>query len=90
MPRPEDLAVDVVVYSTTWCGYGRMAEGLLALTGTPYERVDVTRNPRARTWLRETTGHRTVPQVFVRGRSIGGFQELFGLVRRGELRGLIR
>lgn len=89
IPRPGDLEAPVVIYSTQWCGYCRMAEGLLDRTGTPYERIDVSRDPEARAWLREATGRTSVPQIFIGGRSIGGFQELYGLVRRGELDGLL-
>ena len=89
VPRPEDFEAVVVIYSTAWCGYCRMAEGLLERTHTSFERVDVSMNPEARAWLAKTTGQRTVPQIFIQGRSIGGFQELYGLVRRGELDDLL-
>ena len=50
-----------------------------------YDDVDVTANPSARRELRERTGHRTVPVIFVDGTFVGGYVELRALWRRGEL-----
>lgn len=38
--------------------------------------------------LKDRTGHRTVPQIFIDGKMIGGFSELAGMDSRGELDGL--
>ena len=75
----------MVVYVTRYCGYCHLAEGLLQRKGMPYRKVDVTNDPEARGWLRQATGQRTVPQIFIGRRSIGGFQELYAMVRKGEL-----
>lgn len=69
----------VVIYTTERCGYCVAAKTLLAARGVPYEEVDVTRDDAKRAWLVETTGQRTVPQIFVDGRPIGGFRELRSL-----------
>ena len=84
-PRPSAFPEPVVLYVTNYCGFCRMAEALLRRIGVPFHAVDVTRDDGARAWLRGETGQRTVPQVFIRGRSIGGFQELYGLHRAGRL-----
>jgi glutaredoxin 3 len=52
----------------------------------PYEEIDVTRDAEKRVWLVQNTGQRTVPQIFIDGRSIGGFRELDALHRAGGLR----
>jgi len=49
----------------------------------------VTRDPSERVRLAERTGQRTVPQIFIDERSIGGYDELAGLERRGELDALL-
>ena len=49
----------------------------------------MTNSADARSWLIETTGQRTVPQVFIHGRSIGGYSELSALDRAGKLAGLL-
>jgi glutaredoxin 3 len=79
----------VRVYGTSYCGYCRSAESLLNGRGIPFEYVDVTEDPEARSWLVEhADGRRTVPVVFIDGRAIGGYQELARLAARGGLDGL--
>ena len=84
-PLPEAFETDVVVYLTPWCPYCMMARRLLDARGTRYEVHDVTGNEEARDWLRDASGQRTVPQIFIGGRSIGGFQELAALDEQGGL-----
>jgi glutaredoxin 3 len=80
----------VRIYTTTYCGYCVRAKRLLDERGIPYEEIDVTANHEARDWLvRETGGRRTVPQIFIHGKAIGGFVELRDLDRRGELNSLL-
>jgi glutaredoxin 3 len=50
-----------------------------------YQEIDVTGDDDQRRWLVETTGRRTVPQIFIRGAAIGGYEELAALDRKGEL-----
>ena len=76
---------DVVVYSTNSCGYCVRAKALLAKLGIKYEEVDVSSDSDKRAWLVETTGRRTVPQIFIKGKAIGGFDDLAALNSRGEL-----
>lgn len=75
----------VVVYSASYCGYCHRAEALLRDKGVPFERVDVTDDWEQRTWLRQVTGRRTVPQIFIGDEAIGGFTDLLALERSGKL-----
>ena len=75
----------VKVYTTNWCPFCRAAEGLLKRKNVPYERIDVHGDRETRAWLAEATGQRTVPQIFIDDRSIGGCQELHALERSGKL-----
>ena len=76
---------NVRVYSTLVCPYCIRAKLLLRDRGIAFEEIDVTRDPEARRWLVETTGRRTVPQIFIGDEPIGGFDELRELDRSGEL-----
>jgi glutaredoxin 3 len=76
---------EVVVYTTEYCGYCRRAKQLLDGKRVAYEEVDVTSDDARRAWLVETTGRRTVPQIFIAGRPVGGYDDLVALERRGEL-----
>ncbi len=80
----------VIVYRTLFCPYCTMAERLLRQRGIAFREVDVSRDPETRQWLIGASGQRTVPQIFIGDRSIGGFQELAALDRRGELVRLVQ
>jgi glutaredoxin 3 len=76
---------DVKIYTTRMCGYCFAAKRLLNKRGIPYEEIDVSGNADQRAWLVEATGQRTVPQIFIGGESIGGYDELAALDRAGKL-----
>lgn len=85
-PRlPRELPHAVVVYETRSCGFCMMAKSLLRSRGVDFATVDVSGDAEARQWLISETGQRTVPQIFIHGQSIGGFQELAALDRQGAL-----
>jgi glutaredoxin 3 len=79
------MSASVRVYSAVYCSYCHRAKELLRRKGVEFEDVDVTYDAEARRWLVETTGRRTVPQIFIGERSIGGFDELSELDAAGEL-----
>jgi glutaredoxin 3 len=76
---------DIQVYSTRVCPYCIAAKRLLSARGIPFDEIDVTGDDAKRTWLVQATGRRTVPQIFIKGESIGGYDELSGLDRTGKL-----
>src|SRR4051812_22293644 len=70
-------AMNITVYSTTYCGYCRAAEDLLRRRGIPFEKIDVTHDPATREQLVERAhGRRTVPVIFAGDEVIGGYTEL--------------
>jgi glutaredoxin 3 len=75
----------VRVYTTRICGYCIAAKRLLDRKGVAFEEIDVSHDAATRHWLVETTGQRTVPQIFIGDEPIGGFAELRGLDMSGEL-----
>jgi glutaredoxin 3 len=79
----------VTIYTTNACGYCVAAKNLLRRRGIAYEEIDVTGKPEKRAWLVEATGRRTVPQIFIRGEAIGGYDELAALDREGKLAALV-
>jgi glutaredoxin 3 len=80
---------DVTIYTTVSCPYCVQAKRLLAHKGVPYTEIDVTMDPELRHTMIERSGRRTVPQIFIDGRSVGGFDELHDLDQRGELDALL-
>ena len=80
----------VQVYSKQQCAYCVRAKALLTKKGIPFEEIDVEQDEAKRAWLVETSGQRTVPQIFVDGRSLGGFSEIETLDRQGKLDPILR
>jgi glutaredoxin len=84
MLNPEKAGVEV--FTTSYCGWCRRAEQLLAAHAIPFEKVDVTGDREARrTLVDRAQGRTTVPVVFVDGAPIGGYEELARLVATGAL-----
>ena len=79
------MPAHVKMYTRRWCGYCTAAERLLDAKGVSYENIDTTGDHATRRWLVEQTGRSTVPQIFIDGVSIGGYDDLRALDRRGEL-----
>jgi glutaredoxin 3 len=80
----------VLVYSSPFCGYCGAAKRLLSSKGAQFTEVDVLFDPdRRREMIERSGGRHTVPQVFIDGRHIGGFDDLSELDRRGELDSLL-
>jgi glutaredoxin 3 len=76
----------IVVYSTPFCGYCGAAKRLLANKGVEVTEIDVMFDPEQRQKMMEQSGgRRTVPQIFIDGRHIGGFDELSALDASGDL-----
>ncbi|HZR81949.1 MAG TPA: glutaredoxin 3 [Candidatus Binatia bacterium] len=77
---------EVTIYTTSYCPYCHAAKSLLARKGVAFQEVDVTHDPEERARLvKRTGGRRTVPQVFIAGQSIGGYDELAALESGGQL-----
>jgi glutaredoxin 3 len=75
----------VRVYTTKICPYCFRAKALLAKRGVAFEEIDVSDDPEKRTWLVQATGQKTVPQIFIGEKAVGGSDELAALDRTGEL-----
>lgn len=78
---------DVVIYTTAFCGYCVRAKALLKSRGIAFREIDVSHDHDERMRLVERTGLRTVPQIFINDRSIGGYDELAAIDRQGGLVG---
>ena len=81
--------MSVKVYSTTYCPFCVAAKNLLKQKGISFEEIMVDGDQEKRRWLVDQTGQTTVPQIFIHGQSIGGFQELAQLEDEGKLDKLI-
>ena len=78
--------VKIVMYSTAVCPYCLMAERLLRSKGVAeIEKIRVDLEPARRDEMMQRTGRRTVPQIYVGERHVGGYDDLAALDRAGGL-----
>ncbi|NNG13094.1 MAG: glutaredoxin 3 [Halobacteria archaeon] len=76
----------IQIYLTGHCPYCVMAKRLLESKGLGYEVIDVSADRDRRLEMMERSGGRyTVPQIFINGESIGGYDELSRLNADGQL-----
>ena len=76
----------VLMYCTAVCPYCQAADRLLAQKGVQdVERVRVDLQPARRAEMQQKSGRRTVPQIWIDGRHVGGCDELHELEYSGEL-----
>jgi len=76
----------VIMYSTGVCPFCLMAERLLKSKGVAdIEKIRIDLEPQRRSEMMERTGRRTVPQIYVGDRHVGGYDDLAALDRAGGL-----
>jgi glutaredoxin 3 len=84
------MIAPVKVYTTSVCPYCDRAKALLRKRDVPFEEIDVSNDQEKRTWLVSASGgRRTVPQIFIDDKPIGGSDDLHALDRSGELEKLL-
>ena len=76
----------VRMYTTPICPFCVRAKALLAKKGVAVEEIDIYMDDDSRKDMQaKTNGARTVPQIFIGDRHIGGYEELYALDKAGEL-----
>ena len=77
---------NIEIYSGPFCPYCVRAKRLLSERALAFTEYDVQADPARRAeMLERARGARTIPQIFINGRHVGGCDELYALDRRGEL-----
>ncbi|CAG0972804.1 Glutaredoxin 3 [Methylophilaceae bacterium] len=76
---------NIVMYTSAGCPFCMNAERLLASKGVSVNKIRVDLEPGERMAMMERTGRRTVPQIYIDERHIGGFDELRALDLAGGL-----
>jgi glutaredoxin 3 len=81
----------VTVYTTQFCPYCHAVKSLLKKKGADYSEVDVSFDPAERQRMAiRANGRRTVPQIFIGEKHIGGCDDLHTLEREGRLDPLLQ
>ncbi len=77
---------DVLIYTRPGCGPCAAARSLLERRGVAFEERDVWAEPGLRgEMIARTAGRMTLPQVFIGGRHVGGYSDLWALQASGQL-----
>jgi glutaredoxin 3 len=76
----------VEIYTTPTCGFCHAAKRLLTSKGVSFSEVNVMAEPQRRVEMTQrSNGGRTVPQIFIGGKHVGGCDDLYELDRAGKL-----
>ncbi|MCW0199597.1 glutaredoxin 3 [Sphingopyxis sp.] len=81
----------IEIYTKAFCGYCARAKALLDRKGAAYREIDVTMDRAGHeAMVARANGGRTVPQIFIDGRHVGGSDDLAALEAKGELDALLK
>lgn len=84
------MPANVEIYVTQTCPYCVRAKELLKRKGVAYQEIDVSHDDALRADLvKKADGRRTVPQIFINGKGIGGSDDLYALEKDGKLDALL-
>ncbi|HAI58730.1 MAG TPA: glutaredoxin 3 [Xanthomonadaceae bacterium] len=84
MPRP-----DVVLFSSAVCPYCMAAKNFLKQRGVEWRELRVDLDPAARAEMLAKAKRTSVPQIFINGTHVGGFDDMVALDRAGGLAPLL-
>jgi glutaredoxin 3 len=79
----------ITLYVTGWCPYCQRAKALLESKQLVFNEIDVDEDPKLRQEMTARSGRRTVPQIFIGERHVGGCDDLYALETKGELDQLV-
>lgn len=83
------MTAEVLVYSKPACPYCDRAKALLDKKKVSYQEIRVDLDEAALQTMIEKSGRRTVPQIFINGKAVGGFDDLWALEQAHELDALL-
>jgi len=84
-PADREMSAPVLMYCTAACPFCRSAERLLLEKGAKIDKIRVDLEPARRAEMMQKSGRRTVPQIWIGERHIGGCDDLYALEREGGL-----
>lgn len=84
------MNTDITMYSTRFCPYCMRARFLLDSKNVEYTDIGVDARPELRREMTEKSGRRTVPQIWIGDRHVGGYDDLAHLEQMGQLDELLK
>lgn len=79
----------VVVYVKDYCPYCTKAKNLLRKKNVEFEEIDISDDDELQASVIKRSGQRTVPQIFINDKSVGGCDDLYALNSAGKLDSLL-
>jgi glutaredoxin 3 len=84
------MSAKVEIYTKDYCPYCTKAKMLLGQLGVEFSEIDISRDPQKQVeMLGRKPGARTVPQIFINEKGIGGCDDLYALHEQGKLKPLL-
>lgn len=80
----------VIVYTTAHCSYCNFAKKLLDAKKVAYQEIRIDLSEDKRIEMEQLSGRRSVPQIIINGKAIGGFDDLAALDKSGQLDPLLQ
>lgn len=77
--------MNITIYTTRYCPFCIRAKAILESKGAQYHEIPVDHNPDLRREMTAKAGSRTVPQIWINQKHVGGCHELMQLDHSGEL-----
>jgi glutaredoxin 3 len=77
--------MQIKIYTKGYCSFCYAAKNLLAKRGLEFEEISLSGNNSAEQEMQQLTGRRTVPQILINNKPIGGYTELVEMDMDGEL-----
>jgi glutaredoxin len=78
--------MEIKVYTTSWCPECINSKRFMKENNLKFDEIDIEEKNMNRDDLEKVTGGRTVPQIVIDGKTIGGYNNLILLYQKGEIR----
>tara|TARA_Y100000588_G_scaffold383660_1_gene473442 strand:+ start:57 stop:314 length:258 start_codon:yes stop_codon:yes gene_type:complete len=80
---------EIIIYSTARCPYCVQAKALLKQEGVDFTEIFIDQDDEKRDEMIAKSNRYTVPQIFINGQHVGGFDDLYALKTSGQLKPLL-
>lgn len=84
------ITANVIIYTGWYCSFCKAAKKLLDSKKIAYEEIPVSKNDTQWKEMEKLSGNKTVPQIFIDNKAIGGYDDLSLLEKNGKLDRLLK
>ena len=84
-----EIIMNIEVYTKGYCPYCHRAKSLLSKLEAEYKEIAIDGDLKLREEMIERSGRKTVPQIFINDQHIGGFDDMYALHKKGDLKPLL-